>query len=156
MKTFFTTFPTSLLRRRSLGSSRISPPQEMRGEPKERLRWRLHSPPAVAIFRAGGERWLVRYVSHAFNASELLLSNGPFAASGHMLKGKLPTGASKTKKIQIYLDEVALFWMSQWAACPPACTMWPLAAKGPLTNDVLLSEHDSSRSCYSPSIFHAP
>ena len=20
-------------------------------------------------------------------------------------------------------DEVALFWMSQWAACPPACTM---------------------------------
>ena len=32
------------------------------------------------------------------------------------------TGTSKTKKIQIYLDEVALFWMSQWAACPPACT----------------------------------
>ena len=47
-----------------------------------------------------------------------------------MLEGKLPTGTSKTKKIQIYLDEVALFWMSQWAACPPACTMWPLAAKG--------------------------
>ena len=47
----------------------------------------------------------------------------------------LPTGTSKTKKIQIYLDEVALFWMSQRAACPPACTMWPLAAKGPLLID---------------------
>ena len=34
---------TSLLRRRSLGSSRISPPRagEMRDEPKERLRRRL-------------------------------------------------------------------------------------------------------------------
>ena len=45
------------------------------------------------------------------------------AVTWYMLEGKLPTGASKTKKIQIYLDEVALFWMSQWAACPPACTM---------------------------------
>ena len=26
----------------------------------------------------------------------------------YMLEGKLPTGTSKTKKIQIYLDEVAL------------------------------------------------
>ena len=42
----------------------------------------------------------------------------------YMLVGKLPIGTSKTKKIQIYLDEVTLFWMSQWAACPPACTMW--------------------------------
>ena len=32
----------------------------------------------------------------------------------YMLEGKLPTGISKT---QIYLDEVALFWMSQWASC---------------------------------------
>ena len=53
------------------------------------------------------------------------------AVTWYMLEGKLPTGTSKTKKIQIYLDEAALFWMSQWAACPPACTMWPLAAKGP-------------------------
>ena len=45
------------------------------------------------------------------------------AVTWYMLEGKLPTGTSKTKKIQIYLDEVALFWMSQWAACPPACTM---------------------------------
>ena len=44
------------------------------------------------------------------------------AVTWYMLEGKLPTGTSKTKKIQIYLDEVALFWMSQWAACPPACT----------------------------------
>ena len=41
----------------------------------------------------------------------------------YMLEGKLPTGTSKTKKIQIYLDEVALFWMSQWAACPPVRTI---------------------------------
>ena len=27
---------------------------------------------------------------------------------------------SKTKKMQICLDEVALFWMSQWTACSPA------------------------------------
>ena len=53
------------------------------------------------------------------------------AVTWYMLECKLPTGTSKTKKIQIYLDEVALFWMFQWAACPPACTMWPLAAKGP-------------------------
>ena len=45
------------------------------------------------------------------------------AVTWYMLEGKLPTGTSKTKKIQIYLDEDALFWMSQWAACPPACTM---------------------------------
>ena len=45
------------------------------------------------------------------------------AVTWYMLEGKLPTGTSKTKKIQIYLDEVVLIWMSQWAACPPACTM---------------------------------
>ena len=45
------------------------------------------------------------------------------AVAWYMLEGKLPTGTSKTKTIQIYLDEVALFWMSQWAACPPACIM---------------------------------
>ena len=37
-----------------------------------------------------------------------------------MLESKLRTGASKTKKMQICLDEVALFWMSQWTACSPA------------------------------------
>ena len=37
-----------------------------------------------------------------------------------MLESKLRTGTSKTKKMQIYLDEVALFWMSQWTACSPA------------------------------------
>ena len=42
------------------------------------------------------------------------------AVTWYTLEGKLPTGTSKTKKIQIYLDEVALFWMSHWAACPPA------------------------------------
>ena len=35
------------------------------------------------------------------------------AVTWYMLEGKLPTRTSKTKKIQIYLDEVALFWMSQ-------------------------------------------
>ena len=47
--------------------------------------------------------------------------NGPFA--GHksaMLESKLRTGTSKTKKMQICLDEVALFWMSQWTTCSPA------------------------------------
>ena len=34
------------------------------------------------------------------------------AVTWYMLEGKLPTETSKTKKIQIYLDEVALFWMS--------------------------------------------
>ena len=37
-----------------------------------------------------------------------------------MLESKLRTGTSKTKKMQICLDEVALFWMSQWTACSPA------------------------------------
>ena len=52
-----------------------------------------------------------------------------------MLESKLRTGASKTKKMQIYLDEVALFWMSQWTACSPA---WRIlyhvtaSCKGPL------------------------
>ena len=54
------------------------------------------------------------------------INNGPFAASGHMVhagSASCPLGHPKQKKIQIYLDEVALFWMPQWAACPPACTM---------------------------------
>ena len=58
----------------------------------------------------------IRYESQTMGLLQL-------AVTWYMLEGKLPTGASKTKKIQIYLDEVALFWMSQWAACPPACTM---------------------------------
>ena len=37
-----------------------------------------------------------------------------------MLESKLRTGTSKTKKMQICLDVVALFWMSQWTACSPA------------------------------------
>ena len=37
-----------------------------------------------------------------------------------MLESKLHTGTSKTKKMQICLDEVTLFWMSQWTACSPA------------------------------------
>ena len=37
-----------------------------------------------------------------------------------MLIRKLRTGRSKTKKIQIWLGEVALFCMSQWVACVPA------------------------------------
>ena len=45
------------------------------------------------------------------------------AITWYMLEGKLPTGTSKTNKIQTYLDEVALFWMSQWVACPPVYTM---------------------------------
>ena len=42
----------------------------------------------------------------------------------------------KTKKIQICLDEVALFWMPQWTACSPA---WRIlyhvtaSCKGPIT-----------------------
>ena len=51
-----------------------------------------------------------------------------------MLEGKLPTGTSKTKKIQIYLDEVALFWMSQWAAVTWYMLEGKLAATGPLIN----------------------
>ena len=31
------------------------------------------------------------------------------AVTWYMLEGKLPTGTPKTKKIQIYLDEVACF-----------------------------------------------
>ena len=37
-----------------------------------------------------------------------------------MLESKLRNGTFKTKKMQICLDEVALFWMSQWTACSPA------------------------------------
>ena len=48
-------------------------------------------------------------------------NNGPFAASSHMVHAGGQAAHSdirKQKKIQIFLDEVALFWMSQWAACP--------------------------------------
>ena len=54
------------------------------------------------------------------------------AVTWYMLEGKLPTGTSKTKRLHQDKFEFSLFWMFQWAACPPACTMWPLAAKGPL------------------------
>ena len=56
-----------------------------------------------------------------------------------MLESKLCTGTSKTKKMQIWLDEVALFWMSQWTACSPA---WRIlyhvtaSCKGPIYNTV--------------------
>ena len=54
----------------------------------------------------------------------------------YMLEGKLPTGISKPKRLHQDKFELSLFWMSQWAACPPACTMWPLAAKGPLEKNI--------------------
>ena len=54
------------------------------------------------------------------------------ADTWYMLESKLPTGTSKTKRLHHDKFEFSLFWMSQWAACPPACTMWPLAAKDPL------------------------
>ena len=41
----------------------------------------------------------------------------------YMLEGKLPTGTSKTKRLHQDKFEFSLFWMSQWAACPPARTM---------------------------------
>ena len=43
----------------------------------------------------------------------------------HAGEQAIRTGTSTTKKMQICLHEVALFWMSQWTACSPA-------AKGPL------------------------
>ena len=54
-----------------------------------------------------------------------------------MLERKLPTGTSKTKKSQICLDEVALFWMSQWRAYSPAWRMLyhvTASCKGPIDN----------------------
>ena len=45
------------------------------------------------------------------------------AVTWYMLEGKLPTGTSKTKRLHQDNFEFSLFWMSQWAACPPACTM---------------------------------
>ena len=45
------------------------------------------------------------------------------AVTWYMLEGKLPTGTSKTKRLHQDKFEFSLFWMSQWAACPPACTM---------------------------------
>ena len=45
------------------------------------------------------------------------------AVTWYMLEGKLPTGTSKTKGLHQDKFEFSLFWMSQWAACPPACTM---------------------------------
>ena len=35
----------------------------------------------------------------------------------------LPTGTYKTKRLHQDKFEFSLFWVSQWAACPPACTM---------------------------------
>ena len=55
-----------------------------------------------------------------------------------MLESKLRTGTSTTKKMQICLDEVALFWMSQWTACSPA---WRIlyhvtaSCKGPINRE---------------------
>ena len=45
--------------------------------------------------------------------------NGPFAASGHMVHagGQAAHWDIQNKENSNYLDEVALFWMSQWAAC---------------------------------------
>ena len=45
------------------------------------------------------------------------------AVTWYMLEGKLPTGTSKTKRLYQEKFEFSLFWMSQWAAYPPACTM---------------------------------
>ena len=45
------------------------------------------------------------------------------AVTWYMLEGKLPTGTSKTKRLHQDKFEFSLFWMSQWAACPPAWTM---------------------------------
>ena len=44
-------------------------------------------------------------------------------------------GHFKTKKMQIYLDEVALLWMSQWTACSPAWRILyhvTVSCKGPI------------------------
>ena len=65
----------------------------------------------------------LKYSAVTYNVSVDTMGLLQLAVTWYMLEGKLPTGTSKTKKIQIDLDEVALFWMSQWAACPPACTM---------------------------------
>ena len=45
------------------------------------------------------------------------------AVTWYMLEGKLPTGTSKTKRLHQDKFEFSLFCMSQWEACPPACTM---------------------------------
>ena len=55
----------------------------------------------------------------------------------------------QTKKMQICLDEVALFWMSQWTACSPA---WRIlyhvtaSCKGPIVNDRFLKSQRPARS----------
>ena len=58
------------------------------------------------------------------NANDIV-SNGPFAASGHMVHagGQVAHWTSKTKRLHQDKFAFSLFWMSQWAACPPACTM---------------------------------
>ena len=54
---------------------------------------------------------------------ETLMGLLQLAVTWYMLEGKLPTGTSKTKRLHQDKFEFSLFWMSQWAACPPACTM---------------------------------
>ena len=49
--------------------------------------------------------------------------NGPFAASGHMVHDGGQAAHWDIQNKENVFNEVALFWMSQWAACPPACTM---------------------------------
>ena len=82
------------------------------------------------------KRWLQRWNLHCS-----WRSHGTKSA---ILESKLRTGTSKTKKMQICLDEVALFWLSQWTACSPA---WRIlyhvtaSCKGPITStefDLLL------------------
>ena len=55
-----------------------------------------------------------------FPIGPLQLARGSHGTKSAMLESKLRTGTSKTKKMQICLDEVALFWMPQWTACSPA------------------------------------
>ena len=57
---------------------------------------------------------------HTFRLQWALCSWRSHGTKSAMLESKLRTETSKTKKMQICLDEVALFWMSQWTACSPA------------------------------------
>ena len=50
------------------------------------------------------------------NTQWALCSQRSHGTKSTMLESKLRTGTSTTKKMQICLDEVALFWMSQWTA----------------------------------------
>ena len=72
-----------------------------------------------------------------------LYSQWSHGTKSTMLEIKVRTGTSKTKKIQVWLDEVALFWISQCShALQHGGSCDCLAAKGPFNKTFARVVHE--------------